>query len=228
MDELAAIYDEHAKHCDETDFWGQVRRTENGQPVTEDQIELIVHQMIEALSLGPDDVLLDICCGNGALSDRFFDRCSGGVGVDYSETLVEIARKYFSRPSVTYEEGEAVEFLSGAEAPERFTKALVYGSFNYFPRAAAEQMLTALRKRFTGVDRLVIGNVADAAHLEAFFGDRYEPGIEERPDSAIGIWWSRPAFMALAQRAGWSAEFRRMPEAFYARHYRFDAVLRPT
>lgn len=228
MRELAAFYDEFAKKCDETDFWGQVRRTVNGKPVPQEQIDLIVEQMTDALDLRADDVLLDICCGNGALSTRFFEKCAGGLGVDYSETLIEVARKYFAaQPSVTYRVGDAKAYLSSESETARFTKAIIYGSISYFPRSEAEALLTVMRQRFANVSRLVVGNVADMNRLHDFFGDRYEDGIEERPDSAIGVWWSRRDFAAMAKRAGWSTEIMQMPENFYASRYRFDAVLRP-
>jgi len=69
--------------------------------------------------------------------------------------------------------------------------------------------------------------VADVAFARDFFGDKYEAGIEDRPDSDIGVWWSHEAFAAMAARTGWNVEFGRMPDTFYASHYRFDAVLRP-
>lgn len=228
VDDLAAIYDEHAKQFDETDFWRQVRRTEGGEPVGDDQIALIVDEMLDALTLQPHDQLLDICCGNGALSVEFFDRCAGGLGVDYSETMIGVARKHFARDTVRYEQGEAVAFLETHPETAPFTKGLIYGSFNFFAPAQAEEMLAAIRSRFTGIERLVIGNIADRAHLDDFFGDRYMPGVEDQPESPIGVWWARDDFAALGERTGWTIEFRRMPESFYASHYRFDAVLTPS
>jgi len=32
---------------------------------------------------------------------------------------------------------------------------------------------------------------------------------------------------ALLQREGWQATFRKMPENFYAAHYKYDAILAP-
>ncbi len=229
MPQPEALYEEHARGCDDTDFWGQVRRTVDGKPVPEEQITLIVAKMTEHLDLRPDDILLDICCGNGALSARFFRQCAGGLGIDYSETLVSVARRHFEMgPSFEYMSGEALGALHSMVEPARFTKALIYGSINYFSRENAEKLLAVVRERCVNVSRLVIGNVADLAHIHAFFGpERYEPGIEDKPDSAIGAWWSRDGFSQMAARAGWSTEYHQMPEPFYARHYRFDALLRP-
>ena len=52
------------------DLWGQVRRHAAGQPIDEEQIALTVGAIHDALQLQPKDVLLDLGCGNGALSAR--------------------------------------------------------------------------------------------------------------------------------------------------------------
>jgi len=63
-------YTERPKQFERNDFWRQVRRTINGKPVDEAQIQLIVQQIVSVLCLVPTDRLLDIGCGNGALSAR--------------------------------------------------------------------------------------------------------------------------------------------------------------
>jgi hypothetical protein len=47
-----------------------VRRTVGGKPVDEEQIGLIVGAIRQALACRPADVVLDLACGDGALSER--------------------------------------------------------------------------------------------------------------------------------------------------------------
>lgn len=68
MNQSEFDYLERPKQFDRKDFWQQVRRTINGQPISDDQIQLIVQQIAKGLSLGQRDRLLDIGCGNGALT----------------------------------------------------------------------------------------------------------------------------------------------------------------
>ena len=165
-----------------------MRRTVNGEPVSDHQIDLIVDEMSAALALSSADTLLDICCGNGALSTRFFDQCAGGLGVDYSQTLIDVANKHFATPDVTYVEGEAVAYLKAAEQPERYTKALLYGSFNFFPAAPAEELLGvvdstspyALTGAIFAKDRRVVRQATDA--LENAAGNFY---INDKPTGAV-------------------------------------------
>lgn len=221
------FYKEHPKTCAPDDFWGQVARTVNGKPVSEEQIQLIVDAIVDGLQICETDTLLDLCCGNGALSDRIFARCRGGLGVDFSEPLIAVAVQYFqAAPQRVYRLDDVEAFLQSADDTTRFTKALCYGSFQYLPKEKAENALTLVNLRFPRVERLFIGNLPDKAKMDEFFrGRTHVPGIENDPGSRIGIWRTESEFASLAQACGWAIEFRRMPRQFFAATYRYDAVL---
>lgn len=228
-DAESSVYKTHPQTCAPDDFWGQVRRTVNGRPVAQDQINLIVEAMIGALELNSDDWLLDLCCGNGALTTSFFEPCRGGLGVDFSEYLVEVARKNFVHsPDQAFQVADVLEFARSEPRPERFTKALCYGSFQYLRKEEGRELLGLLRRRFRCLQRLIIGNYPDKDAMSRFFPPgECEPGIEDSHHSDIGIWRSRDEFTKLAGDAGWRTEFRTMPKEFYAAHYRYDVVLTP-
>jgi SAM-dependent methyltransferase len=221
------LYKDLPKTCAPDDFWGQVKRTVNGKPVGEDQIQLIVDAILDGLQIGATDTLLDLCCGNGALTDRIFARCQGGLGVDFSEPLIAVAGQHFQRaPQRIYRLDDVEAFLRSADDTARFTKALCYGAFQYLPKEKAENVLMLLHRRFPQVQHFFIGNLPDRAKIDEFFGDRpREPGVEKDPEAPIGIWRDETEFAALSHGCGWHVEFRRMPAQFYAAHYRYDAVL---
>lgn len=219
-------YKEHPQNCDPEDFWGQVKRTVNGKPVTQDQIDMIVAAVCDGLELGRDDVVLDLCCGNGALTTYFFEQCAGGVGVDFSEFLVEVARKHFIKsPAETFQVGDVVSFAREHPRPERFTKAVCYGSFQYLPQSDAVELLSLLRARFTGLRTIFIGNVPDKQRAPDFFGDKLASAELGSPETPIGMWRTSEEFEKLAFETGWKASFRKMPLSYYGAHYRYDAVL---
>lgn len=220
-------HDLHARSVAPDDFWGQIRRTVDGRPVPEDQIAAIVEAIASGLELRADDALLDLACGNGALSARLFGSVASFVGVDSSEYLVSVARKHFeSPPGRLFVLEDAARFAASEPRPERFTKVLCYGSFSYFPAGAAEACLGNLAARFGRVERVFIGNLPDRERHAAFY-TASPPGEGELDDprSRIGIWRTRGEFRELAAACGWSARFRQMPASFYAAHYRYDAVL---
>ena len=222
-------YDTHVKTRLRTDFWVQVRRTLHGRPVLEKQIDLIVAAVVAALGLGPGDVLLDLACGNGALSDRLFQCCAGGLGVDASEYLIGTAQEYFATPSRQYVIADAADWVEAAN-PGRFTKAVCYGSFSYLPDDAAARMLRGLQRRFPQVGCVMLGNLPDPARAGRFYGAGGEGRRGSRvpdlraPESDLGVWRDEAEITALAG-PGWQVTTRPMPPEFFAAHYRYDAIL---
>jgi SAM-dependent methyltransferase len=222
-------FKEHPQTCDREDFWGQVKRTIGGKPVSQEQIDMIVEQVIDILEIGTADTLLDLCCGNGALTTHFYNRCQGGLGVDFSDYLIGIAKKYFvERQSEEYRVDDVLDYVHSEPQPERFSKALCYGSFQYLAKDAAAELLFVLRSRFLGLEKFCIGNVPDKDRLHVFIKNgKHVPGMEDSPSTPIGIWRSQAEFSKLAAAKGWSCTFFNMPAEYYAAHYRYDVLLTP-
>ena len=222
-------YKEDSKRCDPYDLLGQVSRTIKGKAVGPEQHEMIVQAILNGLGVKKDDVLLDLCCGNGMLSDAIFDHCRGGLGIDFSEYLVGIAQQRFSRPGCRdYVVAEVGAFASTTSDLRRFTKALCYSSFAYLSPSTAESLLRALRRRFERIGRVFLGNIPDKSRLHDFYPEAsYKAGIEDDYGSAIGMWRTEEEFARLGKQTGWIVEVVRMPSAFYAAHYRYDVILKP-
>lgn len=225
--EKFTFYKDYPKTCSPDDFWGQVKRTVNGTPVSQDQIDMIVDAVVAGLELNRNDTLLDLCCGNGALSTLLFKHCKGGLGVDFSEYLISIANKYFADPpNQTYILQDVVGFCENPITPDRFSKMVCYGSFSYLEKDSAEKLLFLLKNNFPNLLRVFIGNYPDKDLLAEFYcGRPFAPGIENDPDSPIGIWRTQEEFVSLAERCGWQATFHKMPSQYYAAHYRYDVIL---
>ncbi len=224
---MESDFKEYPKTLDPDDFWGQVKRTVHGNPVSEDQIQMIVNAIQSSLGLAKGDSLLDLGCGNGALSHRLFSMISSFLGVDFSNYLISVAKKNFEAPpDFCFEMADAAEYVAKEESPERFTKALCYGCFSYFEKSNAEFILSTLESRFRNISVIFIGNLPDKDRLENFYHTPPKStGELDDHDSKIGIWRTMDEFYRLASRNGWNARFKTMHESFYAAHYRYDVVL---
>lgn len=220
-------HDAYARTRAADDFWGQVRRTVQGVPVADDQIQMIVAAIRSALAISADDTLLDLACGNGALAHLLFDSCAAYLGVDLSEHLIAVAKAHFEAlPRRRFLHCGADEYVRTESRPERFTKVLCYGSFQYFPATGAAEVLRTLFDKFAHVESVFIGNLPDKTKAAEFY--KAPPNNEELADchSQIGIWRTRDEFAQLAHDAGWHVQFSNMPDNFYASYYRYDALLR--
>lgn len=217
----------HAKSRAPDDFWGQIRRTVNGEPVSDEQIRMITDAIQAALHLSTKDKLLDLACGNGALSHLLFDSIAGYQGVDFSEHLISVAKQNFERlPGYQFVTMGAAEYVRQEARPETFTKVLCYGSFSYFPAADAAEVLQTLHDKFSNVQAVFIGNLPDKDRAAAFY--KANPvNAKEMADheSQIGIWRTQSEFAKLAGDAGWKSQFSVMPAEYYAGYYRYDVLL---
>jgi len=221
------IHKEYPKTCAPDDFWGQVKRTVKGVTVSQNQIDMIVGAVRNGLSLDREDVLLDIGCGNGALSRYFFNDCSQMLGIDFSEYLISVAKANFENPPFfTFEESDAASYVDMEPEPARFTKALCYGCFSYLTFVDAEHVLRQLSERFLHIKTLYIGNLPDKERAHLFYeeGTNFS-GLLDDNTSPIGIWRSKEEMTELAFDTGWNVNFYTMPTDFYATHYRYDVIL---
>jgi SAM-dependent methyltransferase len=222
-----ADHDAHARSVPASAYWQQVRRTINGEPVGEAQIEMIVNAIVTGLSLTASDLVLDLACGNGALSAHLFDRCAGLIGVDNSPRLIEVAQADFARlPNYRFCLSNAVSYLTQERNTSGFTKALIYGAFQYFSINEAGLILKYLNERFDHVAKVFIGNLPDKRCTDRFYRDRVPTEAELGDHEArIGVWYLPEEFRAMASTAGWRASCSKMPAEFYAADYRFDVTL---
>ena len=220
-------HEKFAQSKNPLDFWGQIRRTVNGRSVSEKQISFIVESITEALELKKTDSVLDLACGNGALSARLFKLCKALHGVDLSEFLVTTAKNHFETlPDYTFSESDLVSFMEADPNPLRYTKALCYGSFSYLSEIAANEALCLLRRRYENVELIFIGNLPDINLRHRFFKKSTPPDKDlKEHTTAIGIWRSEDEFVRIARDAGWRVRITRMDRDFYSASYRFDAIL---
>ena len=220
------LYKELSKQCDPNDFMGQVKRTVNGKPVSEDQIKMIVESIEAGLKLEKEDILFDLGCGNGALSVLLFDKIKKYVGVDFSEYLIEIAQTHFEKQNFSFSYAEASEYLRNEKVNDQFTKGLCYGTFSYFEKKNVHEILANIRKKYVNLRTFYIGNIPDKDRASSFFyKDIDYSRLIEDDQSSIGVWWSKEEFKLLAANTGWQIEFYEMPQNFYSAHYRFDVIL---
>ena len=220
-------YDEHARNCAPDDFLKQTRRTVQGVPVSDEQIQMIVDAIVNGLDFKSSDVLLEIACGNGALSRFLFGSCKGYLGVDISEHLISVAKKNFEMlPYYMFLMQGAKVFLQQEEQPEKYTKLLCYAGFQYFSDDDAVDILSMIYRKFCNVQTVFIGSTPDKDNAEDFYTSG-RPTMQEMsdPTTAIGVWRAKDDFKRLARLAGWKVQFSTMPPEFYASNYRYDAVL---
>ncbi|KZX84987.1 hypothetical protein A3715_04025 [Oleiphilus sp. HI0009] len=223
------MHKEFPKTVDRTDFWRQIKRTVNGEPVSEGDINSIVEAIDAHLfsESGDDEVhLLDLGCGNAALASYIFDRLDSYTGVDFSEYLVGVAKEFFSHDVVReYVVADISKFVANIKTAETFTHVLCYGVMSYLSKEAVDELFGKLWE-VPSISKVFIGNLPNKPKAKEFFSKRNISSYDLDDNmSAIGVWWHAEELIDLAKSKGWKASVSTMPEGFYAAKYRFDLTL---
>lgn len=226
-------YEITARAFDPNDFQSQVLRTPKGRPVQQAQVDMIIATVVKRLNITSEDIVLDLCCGNGAITDPILAQCQGGVGVDRSDYLIGIAKINFERKAdKLYYLSDAVAYLKMTQDTARITKVMCYGAFQYLDEVKAAESLLVIRNRFPNVVRVFIGNLPDLARAEIFYREHFQTlpwALHDlkRNDTHFGIWRTKDEFTQLAAACGWPVEISRMPSNYYGASFRYDATLSP-
>ncbi|MEK9723034.1 MAG: methyltransferase domain-containing protein [Rhodospirillaceae bacterium] len=132
-----------------------------------------VDRLLAALDLGPEDPILDLCCGQGRhcleLARRGFRAVTG---IDRSRYLVRLARRRAKARglAVRFREGDARKFMAHEDA---FAAVLIMGnSFGYFDREDEDlDVLKAVRRALRADGRVAI-DLTNGDWMRAHFEPR--------------------------------------------------------
>ena len=220
------LHKEYPKRFERDQFWNQIKRTVNGAPVSERDIQSIVNQIVSQLDLTGDCRLLDLGCGNGALAARLFGNVKSYLGVDFSTYLLSIAEEFFQpNDRVHYLNCDLRDLDCRAITASKANRVLIYGCIAYLEKADIARMLTRLRKSLPDLRRVLIGNIPDRLRASEFFSNRGITDYDlDSPSTPIGVWWEPEELVETVCAAGFTANTCRMSPDFYGARYRFDVV----
>ena len=207
----------------------QVGMTVMGQPVEHHHVETIVDSIVAGLNLASHDVVADLGCGNGLVTERVAAKARRVVGIDVSEGMIDTARANHARPNCTYHVDDLAEL--GPFPVEGVTKAYSYGVLQHLSVEEARALLGTLIDRIG--DNLVFfaGGIPDRARLRAFYDTPerwayYQSRMAEGTEQ-IGHWWDRDELIALCEELALACTLVEQPGSLYTSHYRFDAKISP-
>lgn len=222
MDSSIYDYTERPKQFSRKDFWRQVRRTINGEPIGEDQLFLIENQIKNKLKIKQHDNVLDVGCGNGALLSRILSKTNVATGIDQSEYLIEIANENFATENINFICLSVVELLK-TQLNMQSSKCLIYGVSSFLEDDLLSELI---RWAFYGkIEKMLIGNVRNRDKAGHFFSGKHENVTLDDTTSSMGKWRTKKWFSCVARQHSLRQTFSSMPSNFYANEYYFDVVL---
>ncbi len=163
------------------DQWADVdpNCASTGQRRDDAELDGLAAWLAERLQLAPGESLLDVGCSTGALTTRLARHAGPVTGVDFSEALIEAARRHHAGTGVTFVPAEAAD-LPFADAT--FDKGCCFGVLGTLPETGyARRSIAELVRVVRPGGIVVVGSLPDDRRKHAFF---------DQLDAALP-WWRR-------------------------------------
>jgi cyclopropane fatty-acyl-phospholipid synthase-like methyltransferase len=218
----------YPKQFGQTEYCRQVKNTVGGNPVPESALRESISAIYSRLELGPDDTLLDLCCGNGLVSNALAKNCRRVVGVDFSQTLLDIAGAAHCAGNITYVRMNALELskLHRASA-ETVTRIVMVSGLQYFKVGELPELLRNAVAVLSDSGIILLTAVPDRKCKWRFYSTmrrRLRHVWERITDrDQMGTWWDMATIEAICRRHDLDCRFFR--SAGDVGHYRFDVKI---
>ncbi|UCD38556.1 MAG: class I SAM-dependent methyltransferase [Fidelibacterota bacterium] len=208
----------------------QVGKTVHGEPIPDSVLHHIVADIAHHLDLHQGDILLDLCCGNGLLTHHLAGHCHRVIGVDYSEPLVNIAKRDHQPENVIYLHASILDLEADSfPATEPFTKILMYECLQHFKPRDILKILHLVGSVSSASSVTLIGSIPDGNRRNHFYNTpkRRLAAFLRRlvGKDAIGTWWRYAEIAQVASEMGYGCRFVEQARQLHTAHYRFDMLL---
>ena len=181
-----------------------------------------IEHVSQHVGIQKDDTIFEVGCGSGAFLYPFYQQEHEIAGVDYSETLISIAKRVM--PKGIFSVMEAIEIVT----KNKYDIVLSNGVFFYFPDLSYAK--TVLNKMLKIAGRKVaVLEVNDETKKDTWLKNRISAlGKKEYRKKYKGLdhlFFTKEFFETLAEENAWAVKFVNTPGNIYpAAEYRFGAI----
>lgn len=214
----------------ENEYLLQVEHRLGGDPYSADQFAHMVAAIEDGLDLVNDDVVLDLCCGNGILTKEFASKCKNVVGVDFSQALISIANKEHRIENTEYHMLDVYHLneLSSVHNGS-YTKILMFGALQYFRPSDLSMLFQHILGLSSKQCLIFLGSIPDRTRKSALINTpkrRMKHVLYKlaRRDM-IGTWWHADQIRSACEQYGLDFHIATDSSDAPAAHYRFDAII---
>lgn len=213
----------------ETEFLKQLGKTVSGVPITSDQFSAQLADIRKALNINSNDLILDLCCGNGIITAQLSKECSIIVGIDFSDPLISIAKKYNMPSNVRYYCMSALDPKIKFITDKPFTKVYMYEALQHFEENDLEILLMQIKDISNPEVVIFLGGIPDIDKIWDFYDTKerrldYEVRKKENRE-AIGTWWRQSIIHEASKKCGFESMVLAQNALLHSAHYRFDVLL---
>lgn len=205
----------------------QVGRTQRKKPISPEDWARSLKFIEQYLLPNDQDVLIDLCCGNGLLSDYFCNLVSEIIAIDYSKRLLDVfVAKERSNVHTLQRDVKKLSFEDLS-----FNKVLFHFAAQHFSEGEILRILQRIKKSIAPGGLIYIGEIPDVDRKWNFYStkeykDAYFDGlIKDEP--IIGTWYKKEFFEYAAESLGFTGiKILDQPKFMLNQNHRFDVLIR--
>ena len=214
------------KNIKNLDPQSQVARTRNKKPINDLLWQETVSKIIEKLELKKNDIVLDLCCGNGLLATEIYQKVKKVYCIDINKRLLDVLKKKkIDNIKISHKDIAKVNFEK-----KKFSKVIWYSGIQYFSQKDIISLAFKIFKFSKEKCIFYIGDIPDEEKLWKYFNNKsrkknyFESIANNKP--IIGTWlkkkWLKNLFL--------SAGFKRViivkqDKKFIYSDFRFDLLI---
>ena len=204
----------------------QVGRTKYGQPIPVDQFNREVNCLIDILGIEGNETVIDLCCGNGTITEILAKKVRKIIAIDYSKPLLNSAPK--GLPNVDYLYSDVRKFNFDKVF---FDKIIWPFAIQHFTLSESAVILRRALKSMKVGGKILITDIPDVRKKFDFFegGDAVKFYFDKLTSFGcpIGTWYDEKWFLNLGIWLQVSkVEIIQKPDSHFNSTYRFDVIIK--
>ena len=208
----------------------QVGRTINRKPVSDDVFARTVDFVKTQMKLDEKSELLELCCGNGAVTIPLARVAASVIAVDFSEPLLTELQRKSREQGLSNVETRLMSATDFSVDTPQFSHILHYAALQHFEESDTICLFEKAKSWLLPGGIFYIGDIPDREKLWVFANTpEYERAYFDSVKNgtpAIGTWYEHTFLRKLAEYAHFShCEIIEQPSWQINSRYRFDIKL---
>lgn len=219
------FWDDFTRNNPNSDLFQQVGRTIEGKGPNPEILTDILTYIHRALDLNTESQLLDLCCGNGLITNQLAPACKSVMAVDFSEFLIQNLLKD-SHDNTNAIQSNILDLEIEANS---FDRILMTAALQHFSETEIVSLFQKIKVWLKPSGILLITDIIDQNRKWKFYNSKEREGIYfdhlKNGKPILGTWID-PTWLT---KLGLYVDFKEIkivdqPKHFPFAHYRFDFI----
>jgi ubiquinone/menaquinone biosynthesis C-methylase UbiE len=207
------------------DLQSQVLRTRNQKPITKELWEKTLAYLHLDFSVTKEDVLLDLCCGNGLITKSFSPRVSSIAAVDIGQGLLdELDKQRLNNVKTICGDMRYLKFEKNS-----FSKIIWYAAIQYLTQKEIISLFYNINSWLCKGGELFIGDIPDYDKMWGYFNTKerktayFKSISDDRP--IIGSWIDKNWLVSICESLDFEIKILEQRSELIYSDFRYDCLI---